>query len=135
MDKNRRKTSFMDFWTKEYPQEKYLMLLLAFILIIFACVLGMGRLTLESINWFGKYTDNVFTYGFAGLGIIAIIVSFWEQIVVAIKEMKKVTWPTQHTMFGLSIRVFSFIAILALFFLAVDSVVAPILPWLKSLVE
>ncbi len=137
VNKNEKKRiNFKHIITKEYPAEKYVILVLGIIFLLFASWLGMGRLAVaENIRWFGNSTQNVFVATFVALGFIAIVIAIWAQIVSSTKEMKKVTPPTSRVMAELTVKVFIFILILVLIFFLLDNGLSRLITWLKDIIN
>ena len=124
------------FFMKECPAEKYVVLVLGLILLAGGIALGMGRLEVrEWIDWFGPNTQSIFMWGLVFIGLLAIMIAFWDQIVDSAKEMKKVTPPTSKIMVELSIKVLIFISLVTLFLFVTDLLMSGVVPFIKGLIE
>lgn len=135
-NKKQEKTrvSFKQIMLKEYPAEKYVILLLGFAFILLAAWFLMGRIVVdENINWFGKYTTNVFIVVIMALGFSAIIIGLWAQILSSSKEVRKVTPPTSKVMAELTVKVFIFIVVMAFIIFLMDNGFSNLITWLKDI--
>ncbi len=131
-----KKVTFAKIVTQEYAWEKYLVLILGFAFLLFAAWLGMGLLEVkEVVKFFGDGTQKIFMWTFVGIGLIAIIIALWDQIVSSVKEMKKVTPPTAFVMAELTVKVFVFIIVLALIIFGLDTGLSSAISALRNLVK
>jgi preprotein translocase subunit SecE len=103
--------------------ETIFFIIIALVLIVIVNLLAIGTLVLRTnLPLLGKATKTVLIISLIILAILSIITAFHRTISRAVKEMKKVHWPTGKEMVEYSKRVFSFIIFFSIFFFALDLV-------------
>lgn len=103
------------------------------ILLIFTIMLLKGDYTVTA-NIFGRYTGLILKIGLVIVTIASFLFAFWDFIEPSLKETKKITWPNNEQMKDFSVRVFSFIIALSLYFFLVDVIINLIKDGFKSLI-
>jgi len=102
--------------------ESIFFLFIAVLLISFAIMLAMELLTVRTdiFAFLGESTVTVLIVLLVLLSLLAVFTAFNSIIMSAIKELKKVTWPTLKQMLDYSVKVFSFIFFFSILFIALD---------------
>lgn len=92
------------------------------ILLVFTIMLLRGDYTVR-VDIFGNYTELILKIGLVLVTIASFLFAFWDFIIPAVKETKKISWPNGEQMKDFSIRVFSFIIVLSVYFFLLDEII------------
>ena len=122
----KKKNRLAEVFMKDYRFEGLILLILA----VVAIVLGV---TIDaSIPVLGDY-PKVFAWILVGLGVVSLGLAVWPFYKPSVEEVKRVTWPTGKQFLYDSIIVLLFVAILALFYTAIDTGFSALVSWLEGL--
>ncbi|MCK5388630.1 MAG: preprotein translocase subunit SecE [Candidatus Izimaplasma sp.] len=132
-----KKNKVLEILKKEYPFEKILLGLLGAIVLILGIYLVEGTvLEIRFTDWWIFNSDlkiMIFSIFVIFIGTASFILSVWPFFVPSIGEMKKVSWPNKITISNHSARVFGFIFLIGMFFVAIDLGLRPLFDWLNGL--
>ncbi len=132
-----KKNKVLEILKKEYPFEKILLGLLGAIVLILGIYLVEGTvLEIKFTDWWifdSELKITIFSIFVILIGTASFLLSIWPFFVPSIGEMKKVSWPTKTIISNHSARVFGFIFLIGLFFVAIDYGLIPLFTWLNGL--
>ena len=131
--KPKKKNRLAEVFMKDYKFEGVILLVLAVIAIILGVLILVGTLAInESIPVLGDY-PKVFAWILVGLGVVSLGLAVWPFYKPSVEEVKRVTWPTGKQFLYDSMVVLLFIAVLALFYTAIDTGFSALVGWLEGL--
>lgn len=130
---NKKKNRLAEVFMKDYRFEGLILLILAVIAIVLGVLILVGTLTINNtIPVLGDY-PKVFAWILVGLGAISFGLAVWPFYKPSVDEVKRVTWPTGRQFLYDSVVVLLFIAVLALFYTAIDTGFGALVSWLEGL--
>lgn len=129
-----KKNRLAEVFMKDYRFEGLILLILAIVAIVLGVLILVGTLTIDAnIPVLGDY-PKVFAWIFlVGLGVVSLGLAVWPFYKPSVEEVKRVTWPTGKQFLYDSIIVLLFIAVLALFYTAIDTGFSALVSWLEGL--
>jgi preprotein translocase subunit SecE len=132
-----KKNKIIEILKKEYPFEKILLGFLGAIVLILGIYLVEGTvLEIKFTEWWifdSELKVTIFSIFVIIIGAVSFALSIWPFFVPSIGEMKKVSWPNRAVISNHSARVFGFIFLIGLFFVAIDFGLRPLFSWLNGL--
>lgn len=132
-DTKKKKNRLAEVFMKDYRFEGLILLILAVIAIVLGVLILVNTLTIDdSIPVLGDY-PKVFAWILVGLGVISLGLAVWPFYKPSVEEVKRVTWPTGKQFLYDSMVVLLFIAVLALFYTAIDTGFSALVGWLEGL--
>ena len=128
-----KKNRLAEVFMKDYRFEGLILLILAVVAIVLGVLILVNTLTIDdSIPVLGDY-PKVFAWILVGLGVISLGLAVWPFYKPSVEEVKRVTWPTGKQFLYDSMVVLLFIAVLALFYTAIDTGFSALVGWLEGL--
>ena len=128
-----KKNRLAEVFMKDYRFEGLILLILAVVAIVLGVLILVGTLTIDAnIPVLGDY-PKVFAWILVGLGVVSLGLAVWPFYKPSVEEVKRVTWPTGKQFLYDSIIVLLFIAVLALFYTAIDTGFSALVNWLEGL--
>ena len=132
-DNKKKKNRLAEVFMKDYRFEGLILLILAVIAIVLGVLILVNTLTIDaSIPVLGDY-PKVFAWILVGLGVVSLGLAVWPFYKPSVEEVKRVTWPTGKQFLYDSMVVLLFIAVLALFYTAIDTGFSALVGWLEGL--
>ena len=132
-DTKKKKNRLAEVFMKDYRYEGLILLILAVIAIVLGVLILVNTLTIDaSIPVLGDY-PKVFAWILVGLGVVSLGLAVWPFYKPSVEEVKRVTWPTGKQFLYDSMVVLLFIAVLALFYTAIDTGFSALVGWLEGL--
>ncbi|MCK5761836.1 MAG: preprotein translocase subunit SecE [Candidatus Izimaplasma sp.] len=132
-----KKNKVLEILKKEYPFEKILLGVLGAIVVILGIYLVEGTvLEIRYTDWWifnSPLKVTIFSIFVIVIGVISFLLSIWPFFVPSFGEMKKVSWPNKVVISNHSARVFGFIFVIGMFFVAIDLGLMPLFEWLNGL--
>ena len=131
--KPKKKNRLAEVFMKDYRFEGVILLVLAVIAIVLGVLIVVGTLTIDpNIPVLGDY-PKVFAWILIGLGVVSLGLAIWPFYKPSVEEVRRVTWPTGKQFLYDSMVVLLFVAILALFYTAIDTGFSALVAWLEGL--
>ena len=128
-----KKNRLAEVFMKDYRFEGLILLILAVVAIVLGVLILVNTLTIDaSIPVLGDY-PKVFAWILVGLGVVSLGLAVWPFYKPSVEEVKRVTWPTGKQFLYDSLIVLLFIAVLALFYTAIDTGFGALVSWLEGL--
>ena len=128
-----KKNRLAEVFMKDYRFEGLILLILAVVAIVLGVLILVNTLTIDaSIPVLGDY-PKVFAWILVGLGVVSLGLAVWPFYKPSVEEVKRVTWPTGKQFLYDSLIVLLFIAVLALFYTAIDTGFSALVSWLEGL--
>ena len=128
-----KKNRLAEVFMKDYRFEGLILLILAIVAIVLGVLILVGTLTIDAnIPVLGDY-PKVFAWILVGLGVVSLGLAVWPFYKPSVEEVKRVTWPTGKQFLYDSLIVLLFIAVLALFYTAIDTGFSALVSWLEGL--
>ena len=128
-----KKNRLAEVFMKDYRFEGLILLILAVVAIVLGVLILVNTLTIDaSIPVLGDY-PKVFAWILVGLGVVSLGLAVWPFYKPSVEEVKRVTWPTGKQFLYDSLIVLLFIAVLALFYTAIDTGFSALVNWLEGL--
>ena len=128
-----KKNRLAEVFMKDYRFEGLILLILAIVAIVLGVLILVGTLTIDAnIPVLGDY-PKVFAWILVGLGVVSLGLAVWPFYKPSVDEVKRVTWPTAKQFLYDSMVVLLFIAVLALFYTAIDTGFSALVSWIEGL--
>lgn len=128
-----KKNRLAEVFMRDYRFEGLILLLLAVVAIVLGVLILVGTLAInDNIPILGDY-PKVFAWILVGLGAISLGLAIWPFYKPSVDEVKRVTWPTWKQFLYDSVVVLLFVAILSLFYTAIDTGFSALVGWLEGL--
>lgn len=135
--KGEKRNRVIEFIRTEHKFENYLLLFLGIFSIELGTILLTNFLTINEGAWLigTQVGKTIFSWLLVGLGVIAIIFVAVGFYAPSFDEIKNITGLKKKEFFWNVVKVISFSAVLALFFVACNTLIQLLIGWLEPLIE